>query len=178
MPDFVSFDKIARWSRNIVVTEKIDGTNACVYIGEDGEFLTGSRTRWITPADDNYGFSRWAHDHKDELMLLGPGTHYGEWWGAGIQRKYGVSDKRFSLFNVGRWKLQPAPSCCRVVPVLYDGIMNESEVVKCIDSLVKNGSVAAPGFMDPEGVVIYHVASRMLFKKTIVGDEKPKGSKE
>ena len=65
MTDFVSFPKIARYSRNVVVTEKIDGTNAQVFIGEDGEFLTGSRNRWITPEDDNYGFSRWAHEHKD-----------------------------------------------------------------------------------------------------------------
>lgn len=49
MSDFVGFQKIARFSRDVIVTEKIDGTNACIWIGEDGSFLTGSRTRWITP---------------------------------------------------------------------------------------------------------------------------------
>ena len=58
--DFIEFPKIARLSREVVITEKIDGTNACVFIGEGGEFLTGSRTGWITPDKDNHGFSRWA----------------------------------------------------------------------------------------------------------------------
>ena len=33
---FQDFPKMARLSRDIIVTEKIDGTNAQVYIGEDG----------------------------------------------------------------------------------------------------------------------------------------------
>ena len=43
--DFVEFNKIARLSRNCVITEKIDGTNASVVITETGDFLVGSRTR-------------------------------------------------------------------------------------------------------------------------------------
>lgn len=43
--EFTSFPSISRLSREIVITEKIDGTNASIYIGENGEFLTGSRTR-------------------------------------------------------------------------------------------------------------------------------------
>jgi hypothetical protein len=39
-------------------------------------------------------------------------------------------------------------------------------------SLVKeNGSYAAPGFMDPEGIMIYHTAAGQFFKKTLVDDE-------
>ena len=103
MSDFVAFPKIPRLSRRCVITEKIDGTNACIFIGEDGEFLVGSRTRWITPENDNHGFARWAYEHKDELLGLGPGRHFGEWWGQGIQRGYGLKEKRFSLFNTSRW---------------------------------------------------------------------------
>jgi hypothetical protein len=40
--------------------------------------------------------------------------------------------------------------------------------------LQRGGSQAARGFMRPEGVVIFHVASGQLFKKTIEGDEQPK----
>jgi hypothetical protein len=47
-----------------------------------------------------------------------------------------------------------------------------------LKSLTENGSRAAPGFMNPEGIVIFHIASRHLFKKTLLNDEKPKGSKE
>jgi len=46
---FVGFPKMARLSREIVITEKLDGTNAQICIGRHGEFLVGSRTRWITP---------------------------------------------------------------------------------------------------------------------------------
>ena len=119
IPEFKPFPKMARLSREMIVTEKIDGTNASICITEDGGFFTGSRTRWITPKDDNYGFSKWAHEHKDELMTLGPGTHFGEWWGQGIQRNYRLTEKRFSLFNVSRWADDAArPGCCHVVPVL------------------------------------------------------------
>jgi hypothetical protein len=186
MIEFQEFPKMARWSREVIITEKIDGTNACVFIGEDGEFLTGSRSRWITPADDNFGFSRWANDHKDELLTLGPGRHFGEWWGAGIQRRYGLIEKRFSLFNVGRW-FDPkdcagedtegrvaVPACCYVVPLLAKG-PNEPGVIEAALSLLQErGSYAAPGFMDPEGVVMFHVAAGIGFKKTIKKDEVPK----
>jgi hypothetical protein len=176
MTEFTPFGKIARWSRDIVITEKIDGTNACVFIGDAGEFRTGSRTRWITPTDDNYGFSRWAHEHKEELLILGPGQHFGEWWGQGIQRKYGILEKRFSLFNTGRWNDNTArPPCCHVVPTIYQGPHYTAAIERAILALAGNGSFAAPGFMDPEGVVLYHTASGTCFKKTIKGDESPKG---
>jgi hypothetical protein len=40
------------------------------------------------------------------------------------------------------------------------------------------GSMAAPDFMKPEGIVIYHQAAKQLFKKTIEKDDKPKGQTE
>jgi hypothetical protein len=87
----------------MIVTEKLDGTNAQVHITDDGRIFAGSRNRWITPDADNFGFARWVAEHEEELRALGPGSHYGEWWGSGIQRRYGLDEKRFSLFNVGRW---------------------------------------------------------------------------
>jgi len=176
MSEFVQFQKIARLSREVVVTEKIDGTNGLIYIGDDGEFQVGSRSRWITPENDNYGFARWSYEHKDELMSLGAGYHYGEWWGAGIQRGYGLKEKRFSLFNTARWsdELGMRPACCGVVPLLYVGMFDTETVQIWLDWLGRNGSVAAPGFMKPEGVVIYHTAGNLYFKKTIEGDDQPK----
>mgnify|MGYP000868014986 FL=1 len=179
MSDFVAFPKIPRLSRRCVITEKIDGTNACIFIGEDGEFLVGSRTRWITPENDNHGFARWAYEHKDELLGLGPGRHFGEWWGQGIQRGYGLKEKRFSLFNTSRWMDDAVrPACCHVVPVLADCGFNERVVEAALFMLKVSGSVAAPSFMRPEGVVIYHTAGNLYFKKTIEKDEEPKGKAE
>lgn len=77
--EFAEFPKIARLSREIIVTEKVDGTNAQVFIGEEGTVLVGSRNRWITPKDDNFGFAAWVEANKDAILKLGPGRHFGEW---------------------------------------------------------------------------------------------------
>lgn len=176
--DFQGFPKIARLSRDIIITEKIDGTNGQILITPDNKFYVGSRSRWITPESDNHGFARWAYEHQDELISgLGPGRQFGEWWGSGIQRKYGLTkgDKRFSLFNVTRWADDSVrPECCSVVPVLYQGPFIADVVDNFLHSLAANGSLAAPGFMDPEGIVIFHTAANLYFKKTIKDDEVPK----
>ena len=193
MNTFEEFPKMARLSRECIITEKIDGTNAQICITEDGQFLIGSRTRWITPEADNCGFAAWAMANKCELMKLGVGRHFGEWWGQGIQRKCGMAEKRWSLFNVSRWCLagetpqripsadpriekyqDVLPACCGLVPVLYRGIFDTAECLKALDSLANGGSVAAPGFMNPEGIVCYHVAAGVGFKKTIEKDSVPK----
>lgn len=172
---FVEFPKMARLSREVIITEKIDGTNAQICITEDGQFLVGSRTRWITPQDDNFGFAAWAYANKDELLKLGVGSHFGEWWGTGIQRNYGLQEKRFSLFNVSRWSDPDVrPACCHVVPELSRGVFHTGTAECVLQMLREEGSKAAPGFMKPEGIVIYHVAGGVGFKKTLEKDEMPK----
>lgn len=204
MNSFEEFPKIARLSRASVITEKLDGTNAQVFVLQTDvpseedfshvpwiaevanlKIAAGSRNKYITPKDDNYSFAKWVEKHVTELLQLGPGRYYGEWWGSGIQRGYGLvgGEKRFSLFNTARWAdvrddakfPQPRPLCCGVVPVLYTGIFSTEAVENAVQFLRERGSVAAPGFTRPEGVVIWHEAARVLFKKTIEKDEEPKG---
>jgi hypothetical protein len=201
--DFIEFPKIARLSRDIVITEKLDGTNAQVLIMPDdtggvaysgaadervatvGNYLVfaGSRSRWVTPEQDNYGFAAWVREHAYELFdALGEGQHFGEWWGRGIQRNYSQTERHFSLFNTKRWgthyndKGRVGP--CRVVPTLYKGPLEDHGVMKglrfAMTQLQNGGSAAAPGFMKPEGVVIYHPQGNVLFKKTLEKDEEPK----
>lgn len=170
---FVEFPKLFRLSRECIITEKLDGTNAQVFVGDDGRVLAGSRNRWLSTDADNFGFAAWVKEHEDELRTLGPGRHFGEWWGSGIQRRYGLKEKRFSLFNVARWQ-DNRPACCHVVPVLYRGIFETEHVHAAIEKLLKEGSIAAPGFMDPEGIVCFHVAGNVGFKKTLVKDEEHK----
>ena len=193
-PEFIPFPKLSRLSREAIITEKIDGTNAQILITDHGDIIAGSRTRWISPQADNYGFAKWVEGNMVELLKLGPGRHFGEWWGAGIQRGYGLKEKRLSLFNVTRWclygaepqvirqaspeapeKLQDVlPEIVGLVPVLWDGIFTTEAVSTQIERLRTLGSVAAPGFMNPEGVVVFHAASGTLFKKTIENDDQPK----
>lgn len=193
MIEFIAFQKIPRLHREIVITEKIDGTNACVVIEQgqpgdpqegyikgiqDGTFFfkigAQSRSQAITLENDNHGFARWVYDNAENLLALGPGHHYGEWWGAGIQRRYGLNEKRFSLFNVHRWG-ETRPSCCHVVPILWRGLFNTGEIYDALEMLRLKGSQAAPGFMKPEGIIIFHTAANALFKVTIEKDDEWKG---
>lgn len=204
---FEPFPKMARLLREVQITEKIDGTNASIFISnaegpnpidseacaqiDDLIIYAGSRTRWITPSNDNFGFARWVCEHAEELIHLGHGHHFGEWWGSGIQRGYGLQkgEKRFSLFNSIRWcrhdcdpeiiqsadprvekRQEKAPECCSVVPVLYWGLFSEKAIQDALSQLKNHGSKAAPGFMNPEGIVTYHRAAGIGFKTTLEGD--------
>lgn len=212
---FQPFPKMARLSRECIITEKLDGTNAQIYILPREEFsrleaeitgfvpvtevvgdlvlMSGSRTRWIRPKNpgekgdpDNYGFAAWVRANAAELVKLGPGKHFGEWFGSGINSAYGLTngDRRFALFNTSRWS--PAPGggvmdeggyvirCCTVVPVLYRGPFSTTSIELTLNVLETFGSKAVPGFMKPEGIVIYHIAAGTLFKKTIQNDAAPK----
>lgn len=181
--EFVPFQKIGRLSRDITITEKIDGTNGLIEISDDGTFQVGSRSQWITPRSsggrDNFEFAEWVHDHWSDIQLLGPGRHFGEWWGSGIQRSYGLNEKRFSLFNVKRWSDDAArPACCHVVPTLWTGDFDTEEIRRVMANLSITGSVASPGFMKPEGVVIYHSQANVAFKKTFEKDDAGKGREQ
>ena len=125
MIKFRAWPKIQRLSNETyTITEKIDGTNACIVIDEEGNIAAQSRNRLIFPNNDNYGFAKWVEDNKEDLLSLGPGHHYGEWWGRGIGRNYDQTERFFSLFNCGLWgEHNPnTPKCCKVVPILTDNI--------------------------------------------------------
>lgn len=192
---FERFASLTRFSHGWTITEKLDGTNACVLIQphdtglpQQGEGCIGifkgfgvwaqSRNKLITPSDDNAGFARFVHDNAEDFVeLLGEGRHYGEWVGKGInKRQYGLPDKRFALFNTARWTGAALPSRVTVVPVLAEGYMGEpgAEFARIMDDLKANGSRFAPGFMDPEGIVMRHGPSGTLFKKTFDYDEQGK----
>ena len=175
---FEAFAGIPRLFRGCTITEKIDGTNAQIVVTGDGQVLAGSRSRYITPEADNFGFAAWVKAHEDELRQLGEGRHFGEWWGCGIQRGYGLTEKRFSLFNVSRWGVgfnpqgqdPRVPPKARVVPIMYEGPFSTTTAWDMVSMLCKEGSAAAPGFMNPEGIVVFHSAGQALFKATIGGD--------
>lgn len=171
--EFEAFPKLPRYSKEVIITEKIDGTNAQIIITEDGEIAAGSRSRLIYPGKDtdNFGFAAWVQDNKEELLKLGPGRHFGEWYGKGIQRGYGLDERRFALFNAGRWTVETVPACVGVVPIVVTGHNTDGLIDFAMRYLSEEGSMAAPGFMDPEGIVIFHTGSRVAYKKTFDNDE-------
>lgn len=170
-PEFVPWPKTPRLFKAMTITEKIDGTNGCVVITDDGDVFCQSRKRFITPADDNHGFAKWVYGNSKGISeVLGPGRHYGEWWGNGINRGYGCSqgEKYFSLFNVKKWDWLAGESNpvegLTVVPAIYSGDFNTWEVIHNAKLLQESGSWAKPGYDRPEGVCIYHEASGHLYK--------------
>jgi hypothetical protein len=206
MYEFKPFGKIPRLNRQITVTEKIDGTNGLIDIrlagpetdsvspfehgvdtsifveGLEAYIRAGSRNRWLptgaTPENaDNFGFGAWVSANAHDLALLGVGAHYGEWWGAGIGRKYGQDRKRFSLFNTHIWRdgRRPRPECCECVPVLAEGLLDPNVA---LEKLRREGSVAVPGWMNPEGIIVWHSATRSFTKATCKNDEQRKGEVE
>lgn len=193
--DYPAFPKIPRFNREVIVTEKIDGTNSQIEIVEDDGLWTvraGSRNRWLTLEADNFGFARWVEENRSSLIQdLGPGNHFGEWYGQGIQRTYGLNEKRFMLFNTSRWSDPEArPACTEVATELFRGNMEDLiapesgpegfEAENHLDFLLDNlriwGSRHVRGFMKPEGVVLFHVAANQLFKVLLENDDTPKGN--
>ena len=69
---------------------------------------------------------------------------------------------------------QPRPMCCGVVPILSQQTMDRLNIPLVLELLRTDGSVIVPGFMKPEGIVIYHSASRDSYKITLENDEAPK----
>jgi hypothetical protein len=120
-------------------------------------------------------------EHAEDLVeSLGEGLHFGEWWGRGIQSGYDQNGKRFSLFNTARYAdsaLGAFEDGTRldIVPVLYQGPFGEFHIQSALLDLSIHGSKAAPGFMRPEGIIVYHTAASEMFKVTLEGDESPKG---
>lgn len=195
--EFEKFPSLTRFSQGWTISEKLDGTNAQVALApandyeqppqnalaEAGGFFlfAGSRNRWLqVGAKDNAGFARFVQDNAQELAKLGIGRHYGEWYGSGIQRGYGLKngDKRFALFNSLRWADNPdKPECCETVyTFLHDEYAdNPDGVARGAMAMMKEvGSFHVPGFMNPEGIVLFHRKSGTAFKKTFDYDEKGK----
>ncbi len=206
MLTFEEWPKIPRYKKELIITEKIDGTNGCVAIehlstpellehardnlgkpkgpvaivsgANDGDFAqalyAGSRNRWLdtSKTGDNFGFAKWVEQNAEALVDLGPGRHFGEWYGAGIQRGYDLHERRFVLFNAGRWTAETLPACCKVVPVLAQG--HDVSPHQVLELLRDTGSVAVPRYPKPEGIIIFHTASRQLYKQLLENDDKPK----
>lgn len=181
-PEFQPWPKLPRWNREIIITEKIDGTNSAIIFDEQGDWAAQSRKRIITPGKqtDNYGFAAWVEENVDTLWNdLGAGIHFGEWWGQGILRNYGRGDRVFSLFNTSRWTElyqlgQFTTPNLAVVPVLFQGPNATRHIEMTRLMLEMNGSVAQPGWKTPEGLVVFHTAANSMFKITLENDENPK----
>jgi len=165
--EFKAWDKIPRENPfTVTISEKMDGTNACVIIQDSKIVGVQSRKRFITPENDNYGFAAWVFENETDLLGLGDGYHYGEWAGIGIQKNpHALDSKKFFLFNTFRWSENNPnrPKCCEVVPVLFQGLLKPETIPSLLGLLRANAGENET----PEGVVVYYHAFRKYTKHTI-----------
>lgn len=214
MIEFQPWPKTPRLSAgDVVITEKIDGTNACVVIDPEpllGDWEAGtdlgcgvivdvhgtshvmyaqSRKRFVHPDTDNAGFARWVWDNSATLAeLLGVGHHFGEWWGQGIQRRYGMPTKIFSLFDshrwnkvaldYGEWGTKADAINLDIVPVLHIGKFSDRDIERTLELLRQEGSFASlkygVRFNKPEGVIVRHQSLGGNLKVLLENDDIPK----
>lgn len=178
-PKFVPWPKTPRLNGAITISEKIDGTNGAIIVTPDGRVAAQSRNRLVTPGKDtdNYGFAAWVYENAGVLRdTLGVGHHFGEWAGRKIGRGYELEERTFFLFNP-RWlgevehvgRLQVAPQLQTL------GAFDSFDIAQTLAYLVAVGSHVDGGKTAPEGIIVYHHASRQVFKVLAENDHKPKG---
>lgn len=165
--EFKAWPKIPRATgEKVTITEKMDGTNACIVI-QGGEIVgVQSRKRFITPEDDNYGFAAWVAENEQELLKLDDGYHYGEWVGLGIQKNpHNLASKKFFLFNTFRWNEQNPnkPNCCEVVPILFQGELEEDDIDRV---LFKLKEISTEEGYTAEGIIVYYQNTKRYEKYT------------
>lgn len=207
---FQDYGKIPRWANEHVwVSEKIDGSNSAVVIERQEEqretdavvryvyvddvayvVRAQSRKRFLLPGKqtDNFGFAQYVFDNAEALVkTLGVGRHYGEYWGSGIQRGYGMvnGERWFSLFPTSRVSrsfqnyhdILTVPQL-NIVPELYSGPWSGNVIEDCLDVLRDHGTFASNGAGQAEGVVVTFKLSGARYKAFVNDDGVPKSLKE
>jgi hypothetical protein len=190
---FKGWGSTTRENKNKTITEKIDGTNACI-VAQNGKVSAQSRKRIITPDDDNFGFARWVYDNAGALLdTLGYGYHYGEWFGEGIQKNpLGIEGKRFALFHPTKYNQSNGYDLSRVdgletVPLLHHGQCDVWTIPDIMSDLSDYGSKVVgaarreyvsnviQGFsyeraVDAEGIIIWNNETQTRTKMLLEND--------
>lgn len=199
--EFKAFPKIPRVDKlNITITRKYDGTNAQILIGYEScgcwamnevdcegpicvndntdldlGIKAGSRNRWLEPENDNYGFCKWVYDNSQELIaFLGPGRHYGEWCGPGINSGEGFTEKTLVLFDQYRYDRTKLPK--NVIIAASISLINLNNLIQgrldILKTILESTDQLKGNQAGIEGVVINVAGS--LFKHVYREEDIPK----
>jgi hypothetical protein len=162
--EFKAFPKMPRVNNTpVFISQKLNGTNACIHIYSDNtnalQIKAGSRNRWLTIEDDNFGFAKFVSERAHQLIeALGEGTFYGEFVGPGINSSEGLKTKQLFLFDTHRLDrpeiVSKFPNDVGLVPILWKGSLDTMDLLRITKELKINGSKLVPGFMGVEGIVI------------------------
>jgi len=80
---------------------KLHGTNASVRL-KAGEVVAQSRSRLISPQDDNEGFAKFVQEHMEYFKSIPASNHtiFGEWCGSGIMSGTAINQIKHKIFAV------------------------------------------------------------------------------
>lgn len=115
---------------------KLHGTNAGVQVKPNGEVMAQSRSRFISPTDDNAGFARWVEENREFFSALAQGsvmtsigglapmTIHGEWCGQGIMKGASICQVERKLFAVFAIQYGPTEGEGTIMVIEPDTIQN------------------------------------------------------
>lgn len=84
----------------IVVTEKIDCSNASFTLDEQGDLQVFSRNVLLDDSNSLNGFYQWVHENIETKHLMANHVYFGEWLGNPHKVQYAGHEKQFFLFDV------------------------------------------------------------------------------
>ena len=157
------FAEAFKVGEHITITEKIDGANASIAIGEDGKLIAFSRRNELTPESNLQGFYEYVQSLDPTMISCVLGTRYiffGEWLVKHTIKYPQEKMKQFYVFDVWDTEIeqyipweqtkQMAEFCgLKMVPVFYDGPFTSWEHVYSFVGKTEMG-----GEPTGEGVVI------------------------
>lgn len=129
------FAEAFKVGEHITITEKIDGANASIAVGEDGKLIAFSRRNELTPENTLQGFYGYVQSLDPTMISCVLGTRYiffGEWLVKHTIKYPQEKMKQFYVFDVWDTEVeqyipweqtkQMAEFCgLKMVPVFYDG---------------------------------------------------------
>lgn len=157
------FAEAFKVEEHITITEKIDGANASIAVGEDGKLIAFSRRNELTPESNLQGFYEYVQSLDPTMISCVLGSRYiffGEWLVKHTIKYPQEKMKQFYVFDVWDTEIeqyipweqtkQMAEFCgLKMVPVFYDGPFTSWEHVYSFVGKTEMG-----GEPTGEGVVI------------------------
>lgn len=147
---------------HITITEKIDGANASIAVGEDGKLIAFSRRNQLTPESTLQGFYEFVQTLDSSIISCVLGTRYiffGEWLVKHSIKYPENKMKQFYVFDVWDTEIeqylpweqtkQMAEFCgLNLVPLFYDGPFTTwDEVTKLVGKTEMGGEPTGEGIV-------------------------------
>ena len=146
---------------------KIDGTNSCLFLDNDGNLCAGSRNRQLTLENDNAGFYAYALEHPEYKAYLEVHPNqilYGEWLVKHTIKTYSEDAwKKFYVFDV-----------CEYAPDEDKPFLTEDEengILLNFDALKESRYISYPRYKsDLEEFGIEYIPVMAILKNPTIDD--------